>query len=581
MNSPTDDPILGIDLGTTNSVIAMLEGGDPEVLPNKEGDRTTPSVVAKTEAGEELIGNQAKHQAVQNPDGTVESIKREMGADDSEVTLHGESFTPEEISAKILRKLKADAERAVGHDLDRAVITVPAHFSHKQRQATKDAGEIAGFQVERIINEPTAAAMAYGLDNGDNETVMVFDLGGGTFDVSILEITADDTYEVVATSGDTNLGGDDWDQAIIDWLLLDFESETGIDLREDLEALQRVRDAAEEAKNALSTRETTHINLPYIAATDDGESLHIDKELPRERFEELTEPLVERTEAPIADVLDEGGYTRDELDEILLVGGATRIPMIREQFENPLQTINPDEAVAMGAAIQGGIIDGRLSDPVLLDVTPLSLGIETEGGLFKPLIDANTTIPTEASEIFSTAHDNQTSVDIRVFQGEREIAEENEFLGEFMLSGIPPAPAGTPEIRVAFEIDEDGLVTVEARDHATGHENAITIEGGVGLPDEKIEQLREEAAEHADEDQRRKDRIAAQNRAEEAIQHASTLLNDGKVPQDEQARIRELRSQLEAQLEEDEANVDVAQLKQTTKELGEALHQYGAETLSH
>jgi molecular chaperone DnaK len=551
--------ILGIDLGTTNSAFAVMEGGDPEIIVNNEGDRTTPSVVAFTEDGERLVGKPAKNQAIQNPDRTISSIKRHMGEEDYTVDIDGEEYTPEQISAMTLQKIKRDAEDYLGDDVEKAVITVPAYFSDRQRQATKDAGEIAGFDVERIINEPTAAAMAYGLDDDSDQTVLVYDLGGGTFDVSILDLGGG-VYEVVATNGDNDLGGDDWDHAIIDWLAEEFEADHGIDLRDDRQALQRLKDAAEEAKIELSSRKETEINLPFITATDDG-PIHLEKSLTRAKFESLTADLIERTQAPTEQALEDADYEKDDIDDVILVGGSTRMPQVKEQVEEmlgiaPKGNVNPDEAVALGAAIQGGVLGGEVDDIVLLDVTPLSLGIEVKGGLFERLIEKNTTIPTEESKIFTTAADNQTTVQVRVFQGEREIADENEMLGEFHLTGIPPAPAGTPQIEVAFSIDENGIVNVTAEDKGSGNKEDITIEGGAGLSDAEIDQMQEEAKEHAEEDKRRRERIEARNNAEATLQRAEKLLDENADEVDD-ALIEDIEAQmdeLEATLDDDEAS---------------------------
>ncbi|MFB6235330.1 MAG: molecular chaperone DnaK [Halopenitus sp.] len=569
--------ILGIDLGTTNSAFAVMEGGEPEIISNEEGDRTTPSVVAFSD-DERLVGKPAKNQAVQNPDRTIQSIKRHMGEADYTVDIDGEEYTPEQISAMILQKIKHDAEEYLGDDVEKAVITVPAYFNDKQRQATKDAGEIAGFEVERIVNEPTAASMAYGLDDDSDQTVLVYDLGGGTFDVSILDLGGG-VYEVVATNGDNDLGGDDWDEAIIDHVAEEFENEHGIDLREDRQALQRLKDAAEEAKIELSNKKETTVNLPFVTATDSG-PVHLEQSITRATFESETEDLIERTVGPTEQALEDAGYDKGDIDEVILVGGSTRMPQVQEQVEEligqePKKNVNPDEAVALGAAIQGGVLGGEVDDIVLLDVTPLSLGIEVKGGLFERLIDKNTTIPTEESKVFTTAADNQTSVQVRVFQGEREIAEENELLGEFQLTGIPPAPAGTPQIEVSFSIDENGIVNVEAEDQGSGNAESITIEGGAGLSDEEIEQMQEEAEQHAEEDEQRRQRIEARNEAESSIQRAEKLLeeNEEEVDEDLVADIEAAIEDVEEVLEDEDASVD--ELEQVTEDLADELQEIG------
>ncbi|WP_135533643.1 molecular chaperone DnaK [Halostella pelagica] len=570
--------ILGIDLGTTNSAFAVMEGGDPEIIVNSEGERTTPSVVSFSDDGERLIGKPAKNQAVQNPERTIQSIKRHMGEEDYTVEIDGEEYTPEELSAMILQKIKRDAEEYLGDEIEKAVITVPAYFNDRQRQATKDAGEIAGFEVDRIVNEPTAASMAYGLDDESDQTVLVYDLGGGTFDVSILDLGGG-VYEVVATNGDNDLGGDDWDGAIIDWLADEFEDEHGIDLREDRQALQRLKDAAEEAKIELSSRKETEINLPFITATDDG-PIHLEKSMTRAKFESLTSDLIDRTVGPTEQALEDAGYDESDIDEVLLVGGSTRMPQVEEQVESltgqePKKNVNPDEAVALGAAIQGGVLSGDVDDIVLLDVTPLSLGIEVKGGLFERLIEKNTTIPTEESKIFTTAADNQTSVQVRVFQGEREIAEENELLGEFHLTGIPPAPAGTPQIEVTFSIDENGIVNVSAKDQGSGESEEITIEGGAGLSDEQIEEMQEEAEEHAEEDERRRERIEARNEAEASVQRAQTLLEENEDEVDAELReaIEAEIENVEATLEDDDASKE--EIEDATETLSKELQEIG------
>ncbi|GAB3028072.1 molecular chaperone DnaK [Natronobiforma cellulositropha] len=569
--------ILGIDLGTTNSAFAVMEGGDPEIIVNGEGDRTTPSVVAFTDDDERLVGKPAKNQAIQNPEKTIASIKRHMGEEGYTVDIEGEEYTPQQISAMILQKIKRDAEDYLGDEVDKAVITVPAYFSDSQRQATKDAGEIAGFEVERIINEPTAASMAYGLDDDSDQTVLVYDLGGGTFDVSILDLGGG-VYEVVATNGDNDLGGDDWDHAIIDWLAAAFEEEHGIDLRDDRQALQRLKDAAEEAKIELSSRKETEINLPFITATDDG-PIHLEESLTRAKFESLTADLIDRTVAPTEQALEDAGYAKEDIDEVLLVGGSTRMPQVGEKVteligEEPQKNVNPDEAVALGAAIQGGVLGGEVDDIVLLDVTPLSLGIEVKGGLFERLIEKNTTIPTEESKIFTTAADNQTSVQVRVFQGERELAQKNELLGEFHLQGIPPAPAGTPQIEVTFSIDENGIVNVGAEDKGTGTSEEITIEGGAGLSDTEIERMQREAEEHAEEDKQRRERIEARNTAEATIQRAETLLEENdEIDDDLRASIEDAVADLEETVDDSDAGAE--EIEAATETLSKELQEIG------
>ena len=526
---------VGIDLGTTNSAIAVLEGGEPTIIPNAEGARTTPSVVAFSKTGEVLVGEIAKRQAVTNVDRTISSVKRHMGTDWT-TEIDGKKYTAQEISARILMKLKADAEAYLGEPVTEAVITVPAYFNDAQRQATKDAGQIAGLKVERIVNEPTAAALAYGLEKGkEDELILVFDLGGGTFDVSLLEVGKDDdgfsTIQVRATSGDNNLGGDDWDQRIVNWLIDQVKAKTGADLSKDAVALQRLKEAAEQAKKELSSATSTNISLQYLSMTADG-PIHLDESLTRAKFEELTSDLLERTKKPFRDVMAEAGVTVSEIDHVVLVGGSTRMPAVTEVVKEltggrePNKGVNPDEVVAVGAALQAGVIQGDRKDVLLIDVTPLSLGIETKGGVMTKLIDRNTAIPTKASEIFSTAEDGQPSVLIQVYQGEREFARDNKLLGTFELSGIAPAPRGVPQIEVTFDIDANGIVHVSAKDRGTGKEQSVTITGGSSLPKEDIDRMVREAEEHAAEDKKRREEADTRNQAEQAVYATEKLLKD-------------------------------------------------------
>ena len=562
---------VGIDLGTTNSVVAVLEGGEPTVIANAEGNRTTPSIVAfKSE--EVLVGELAKRQAITNPDNTVRSIKRQIGSNWKQ-NFEGKDYTPQEISARILQKLKRDAESYLGDDVTDAVITVPAYFNDAERQATKEAGQIAGLNVLRIINEPTAASLSYGLENNEDQKILGFDLGGGTFDVSILEIS-EGVFEVKSTSGDSKLGGDDWDQRVMDWLIEKFKSSTGIDLSNDKMAIQRVQEGAEKAKIELSSTSETEINLPFITANDAGPQ-HLLEKLSRSEFEKITADLVERTKEPVENALSDAGMKFSDIDHVILVGGSTRMPAVQQLVKSltgkdPHKGVNPDEVVASGAAIQAGVLKGDVKDVLLLDVTPLTLGVETKGGIMTKMIERNTTIPTKRSEVFSTAENNQTQVEIHILQGEREMASGNKSLGRFTLTDIPAAMAGTPQIEVTFDIDANGIVNVNAKDLGTGKEQAITITGGTALEDDEIERMIKDAEQHANEDAKKKELVETRNMAEGMVTSTEKMLeeNKDKATEEEVTAINEANDKLKKLLENEDLSID--DLKNGIDELAKA-----------
>jgi len=570
---------IGIDLGTTNSCMAVLEGGEPVVIPNSEGGRTTPSVVAISKTGERLVGQVAKRQSITNPDNTVMSIKRKMGSSERE-KIGGKEYSPQEISAMILQKLKHDAEEYFGETITDAVVTVPAYFEDSQRQATKDAGRIAGLNVLRIINEPTAAALAYGLDKEHDQTILVYDLGGGTFDVSIMEI-GDGVFEVKATSGNNHLGGDDFDQRIMDWMIAEFKKNQGIDLSKDKMALQRLKEAAEKAKIELSTTQTSNINLPFVTADENGPK-HLEMALTRAELNKLTADLVEMTEGPVRRAMEDAGKKPENIDHVILVGGQTRMPAVQELVKkltgkDPYKGINPDEVVAVGAAIQAGVLRGEVKDVLLLDITPLSLGIETKGGIFTKLIERNTTIPTKKSEIFSTADDGQTSVEIHVLQGEREMAAYNKTLGRFQLVGIPPAPRGIPQIEVTFDIDANGIVHVSAKDLGTGNEQKITITASSGLKEEEIKKMVKEAEEHGDEDKKKRALAEAKNNADNLIYSTEKSLREigDKIDSGDRKRIEDAISDLKKVIDGEDVNAiqsATEALTQASYKLAEAVY---------
>ena len=562
---------VGIDLGTTNSVVAVLEGGEPSVIANAEGNRTTPSIVA-FKGNETLVGELAKRQAITNPDNTIRSIKRHIGTNWKE-TFEGKEYTPQEISARILQKLKKDAESYLGEDVTEAVITVPAYFNDAERQATKEAGKIAGLNVLRIINEPTAASLAYGLENNEDQKILVFDLGGGTFDVSVLEIS-EGVFEVKSTSGDSKLGGDDWDQRVMDWLIEKFKSSTGIDISNDKMAIQRIKEGAEKAKIELSSTSETEINLPFITANDSGPQ-HLLEKLSRSEFEKITADLVERTKSPVENALSDAGLNYSDIDHVILVGGSTRMPAVQALVKSltgkdPHKGVNPDEVVASGAAIQAGVLKGDVKDVLLLDVTPLTLGVETKGGIMTKMIERNTTIPTKRSETFTTAEDNQTQVEIHVLQGEREMASGNKSLGKFTLTDIPAARQGTPQIEVTFDIDSNGIVNVNAKDLGTGKEQAITITGGTALEQDEIDRMIKDAEQHANDDSKKKELVETRNLAEGMITSTDKMLeeNSDKATDEEKNAIKNAKDALKTLLEKEELTID--ELKASIEELTKA-----------